>query len=108
MDLSQLSDKGRIFAYPFYGMSRMMTYRKSWLNQKGIDVPDTWEEFTKAAEILTEPPNQYGFVMKLNKFDNGLTYVLYALVYNLGGSFWDEDLNPTLDTPEESGGQISY
>jgi len=63
-------------------------------------VPDTWEEFTKAAEILTEPPNQYGFVMKLNKFDNGLTYVLYALVYNLGGSFWDEDLNPTLDTPE--------
>jgi multiple sugar transport system substrate-binding protein len=81
-------------------MARMMTYRKSWLKELGMDVPDTWEEFLKAAEALTQPPDRYGFVQLLNKSDYGQTILLYPLVYNLGGKFWDKDLNPTLDTPE--------
>lgn len=98
--LDQWNDNGQYIAYPFYGLSRLLTYRKSWLEEIGMAPPDTWDEFLKAAVALTKPPKQYGFIQLLSKADYGLTTQFYPLVYNLGGKFWDEDLNPTLNTPE--------
>ena len=72
--LDDLNDNGQYFAYPYYGLSRLMNYRISWLNEIGMDVPNTWSEFLKAAEALNKPPERYGFIQLLNKADNGLTY----------------------------------
>jgi len=98
--IDDLNDNGQYIAYPYYGLSRLMNYRKSWLNEIGMDVPNTWSEFLKAAEALNKPPERYGFIQLLNKADNGLTYQFYALLYNNNGKLWDENLNPTLNTSE--------
>lgn len=96
-----IKDKeGNYVIYPWYGGARILLYRKSILAQAGLTVPQTWDGLYDVAEAVTDPPNQYGFVQALNLSDYGQTVIMYALVYNLGGVFWDKDLNPTVDTPE--------
>lgn len=99
--LDEWNDNGDYIAYPFYGMARILTYRKSFLKEIGLDSPPkTWSELLDAAVKLNNPPARYGFIPSLKTGSKEAAYILYALTYQLGGELWDEDLNPTLDTPE--------
>jgi len=96
-----ITDKdGNVLWYPYYGGARILLYRKSILAELGLNVPQTWDELYEVAKAVTNPPKRYGFIQPLNVNDWGELAILYALVYNLGGEFWDENLNPKLDTPE--------
>lgn len=96
-----LMDKdGNVLWYPYYGSARVLLYRKSILAESGLTVPTTWDELYEVAKAVTNPPKRYGFIQALNIADYGQTVLMYPLVWGLGGEFWDENLNPKVDTPE--------
>ena len=99
--LDEWKDGDDYISYPFYGMSRLLTYRQSDLDKLGLaGPPETWDELLDAAKKLNDPPSRYGFIPSLKTGSKEPYYILSALTYQLGGQLWDEDLNPTLDTPE--------
>ncbi len=81
--------------------SRGIYYRKDLLEEAGIDVPTTWEEWRAAMEALHNPaegvmglaaPGRQGL------YDTDQFYM--TLVFQAGGALSDADGNAAIDTPE--------
>lgn len=81
--------------------SRGIFYRKDLLEEAGISVPTTWEEWRAAIEALHNPtegvmglavPGRQGL------YDTDQFYM--TLVFQAGGSLADENGNAAIDTPE--------
>lgn len=66
---------------------RIWYYRKSLLEEAGIEVPTTWEEFSQAAAALTDE-DTYGVVAS---GDTGGTHYAYSAILNNDGGLFTED-----------------
>lgn len=81
--------------------TRGIFYRKDLLEQAGLSVPTTWEEWTAALQALHKPDEGVmGLAVpgKQGSFDTDQFYM--TLVFQAGGSLADAEGNPTFDTPE--------
>lgn len=56
---------GRIYGLPFCCNNTAIIYNKDMFEQAGLQEPQTWEEFARTAQLLTEPGENgcYGFAM---------------------------------------------
>lgn len=54
MALSEGRKDGKCYSLPLYSHAQVMWYRKDLLEEAGLEVPKTWDEFSKAAKILTK------------------------------------------------------
>ncbi len=63
--------KGRYYGLPFCCNNVALIYNKDILEEKGIAVPQTWEELQKAAEQLSAP-ERYGFAMSAIDGEQGV------------------------------------
>lgn len=81
--------------------SRAIFYRKDLLEDAGLEVPTTWEEWRAAMEAVHNPseglmglaaPGRQGL------YDTDQFYM--TLVFQAGGSLADEEGRPAIDTPE--------
>jgi N,N'-diacetylchitobiose transport system substrate-binding protein len=90
---------GKTYAVPYYAGSKYIFYRKDLLEQAGIAVPTTMDEFVQAAIDLKkanpEPANFSGFWFPGQDWRNGV-----AFVWNAGGDLavkegdaWKGDLS---------------
>lgn len=53
---------GKPYTIPYGIYERALFYRKDWLEEKGLEVPKTWEELYEVAVALTDPAqNRYGY-----------------------------------------------
>lgn len=58
----QLNDKS--YAIPLYVTPHLFFYRKSWLAEAKLEVPDSWDSLYKAATAVTNPKKgRYGFAI---------------------------------------------
>lgn len=81
--------------------SRGIYYRKDLLEEAGVSVPTTWEEWRSALEAVHKPEEGlYALAVpgKQGTYDTDQFYM--TLVFQAGGSLADEEGNPTIDTPE--------
>lgn len=81
--------------------SRGIYYRKDLLEQAGLQVPTTWDEWRAAMEALHNPDEGLMALAvpgKQGTYDTDQFYM--TLVFQAGGSLADEEGNPTFDTPE--------
>ena len=98
--------EGKTYAAPYYAGSKYIFYRKDLLEQAGLSVPTTMEEFVQTAIDLKaatpEPANFSGFWLPGQDWRNGV-----AFVWDAGGDLAVEDggeWQGALSTPESIAG----
>src|ERR1700739_289847 len=98
-----LSYKGKLYALPFYGESSMLMYRKDLLEAKGLTMPDQpkYEDIKKIAAAVTDKSKGiFGITLRgLPGWGENMAY-LDTLVNTFGGTWFDEQWHPTIETPE--------
>jgi len=95
---------GKIYGIPFDGDTHVLFYNKEILERNGFDAPPaTWDEYLEQATTITENESADG-VYGASVFGQQSPLILGASFANrlagFGGSFLDENGEPTLDTPE--------
>jgi sorbitol/mannitol transport system substrate-binding protein len=97
-----LSNKGTLYALPFYGESSMTFYRTDLFQKAGIQMPakPTYDEIAKFAKAIHDPEHEvYGICLRGKVgWGENMGYVS-TLVNTFGGRWFDQDWNTTIDTP---------
>ncbi len=98
-----LSYQGKLYALPFYGESSMLMYRKDLFDAKGLKMPDQpkYEDIAKFADALTDKAKgMYGITLRGQPGWGENMAFLSTLVNTFGGTWFDMQWHPTIDTPE--------
>ena len=98
-----LSYDGKLYALPFYGESSMLMYRKDLFAAKNLAMPEqpTYDDIAKLAEQLTDKSKGiYGITLRgLPGWGENMGFI-DTLVNTFGGTYFDMQWHPTIDTPE--------
>lgn len=86
---------GECYSIPLYSHAQVMWYRKDLLKNAGLEVPKTWEEFSKAAKALTKD-GVYGCSFPCGSGDFMATRFLNYYVRSAGDSLLTDDLKANL------------
>jgi multiple sugar transport system substrate-binding protein len=90
---------GGVWAVPLYNMTMHLWYRPSVLEDAGVEVPTTWDEWRAAAETLTVD-GQYGMGLPANR-QLYTDQTVYSVMMNGGASeIYNEDGTLRFDNPE--------
>ena len=77
------SDDGKMYGVPLFGVTHGIYYYKDTFKKYGIEVPETWEEFIKACQILKDNGET---VFAQGAMDS---WTLYEVVFSgLGPNFY--------------------
>lgn len=88
-----------VWAVPLYNMTFNLWYRKSVLEQAGLDVPTSWEEWRAAAETLTGD-GRFGMGLPANR-QLYTDQTVYSVMANGGASeIYNEDGSLRFDNPD--------
>jgi multiple sugar transport system substrate-binding protein len=95
---------GTSWATPQGTSPMMLFYRKDILEELGIAVPTTWEEFAEAAKaVRAADPTKY-----LAHFPSGDPGLFAALTHQVGAQWWQLDGNQwTVDIASEEAKQVA-
>jgi len=93
-----LSMYGKIYGFPSEGDTTWMFYRKDLLEDAGIDVPQTWDEFLAAAKVLNNPPEIYGAVFGCKPDEAIWDFQHYAFAF--GSGIVDENYNVIINNEQ--------
>jgi multiple sugar transport system substrate-binding protein len=98
----------RQWVIPYSVDTSLMHYRRDILEENGLDVPETWDDFVHAMETAQEPPDLYGFGLGLNLAagDSENTFRLMLLSY--GGAWTDESGTEITINSEETRTWLNY
>src|ERR1700740_3048495 len=98
-----LSYEGKLYALPFYGESSMLVYRKDLFDEKGLQMPEqpTYDDIKKFADALTDKTKSiYGITLRGKPgWGENMAY-LGTLINTFGGTWFDMQWHPTIDSPE--------
>lgn len=91
------------YGIPFDGDYHMLFYNEEILDQAGVEVPTTWEEFEEATATITEQLSGegiYGTALlgRNTAFDIGSSF--FNRLSTSGGKPFAEDGSPNMDSPE--------
>ena len=89
---------GSTYALPIDGDVLMLVYRRDLFEKHDIDVPETWTEFNEVARYFTEETDDIDHgVATFGK--RGFSYGWFLTRFGgLGGKYFDEDMNPQINT----------
>ena len=102
--------KGQTYGIPTDGNVHIQYVRKDLLQDdtnkkrfadkhgKPLEFPATWEDDLRIQETLMDPSKDLYGSGNLRNRANGPTW-WYMIFYSAGGFTFDDDMNPTLDTP---------
>ncbi|MFE0806677.1 ABC transporter substrate-binding protein [Streptomyces sp. NPDC058794] len=100
---SLTGDDGKLYGQPFYGESSFLMYRKDVFEQEGLTMPErpTWSQVADlAAELDGAEPDMKGICLRGLPGWGELMAPLTTVVNTFGGTWFDEDWNARLDSPE--------
>jgi len=86
---------GKLYVYPSEGDTAWLWYRKDLFEEKGLKVPETWDEYLDAAIALNNPPEIYGTVIGAKGDEAWWDFMYYA--FGMGADLLDTDYNPVLN-----------
>ncbi|HLR84525.1 MAG TPA: sugar ABC transporter substrate-binding protein [Nocardioidaceae bacterium] len=98
-----LSYKGDMYSVPFYGESSFLMYRKDLFEKAGITMPKkpTWEQVASYAKKLDNPSTgTVGICLRGLPGWGQVLAPLDTVINTFGGSWYDEDWNAQLDSPQ--------
>jgi multiple sugar transport system substrate-binding protein len=92
---------GDLFALPFTATTRVLYYNLDMFSEVGLteaDVPTTWEELHTVAKMLDVVEGTEIQQLGFDPTYGNATY--HGYLWQCGLDFFDDDLNPTLNTQE--------
>lgn len=97
------SYRGTVYGAPYYTDGALLYSRTDLLTAAGItEAPQTWAQMQSACDAVLALPQAAGVSCYAGQFDKneGLTVNFSEAVASAGGSLFDADGQPTVDTPE--------
>ncbi|MFP4443652.1 MAG: extracellular solute-binding protein, partial [Spirochaetia bacterium] len=103
--IEYMSDNnGNLYAFPYGTPVRVLYYDKDMFRKAGLDPekpPKDWEELEEYAEKLTVFKDREKNLIDTIGFDPAMgNYYFWTIAWTNGGRFFDDDLNPTINSPE--------
>ncbi|MFD5876633.1 ABC transporter substrate-binding protein [Streptomyces sp. NPDC060322] len=98
-----LTAEGELYAEPFYGESSFLMYRKDVFDAKGLTMPPhpTWKEVAAlAADADGAEPGMKGICLRGLPGWGELVAPFTTVVNTMGGTWFTEDWQPQLTSPE--------
>lgn len=92
-----------LYGAPYYTDGALLYSRSDLLTAAGVaEAPQTWEEMQAACDAVLALPEAEGMSCYAGQFDKneGLTVNFSEAVGSAGGSLFDDEGKPTVDTPE--------
>jgi sorbitol/mannitol transport system substrate-binding protein len=102
---SMSGEDGKLYALPFYGESSFLMYRKDVLEKEGITMPErpTWTEVADiAAQVDGAQPGMKGICLRGLPGWGEMFAPLTTVVNTFGGTWFTEDWQPEVNSPEFS------
>ena len=90
---------GRLHAVPWFTDAGLLYYRKDLLEEAGLEVPETWDEFREACRTVALPRDMDGFVWQGARYE-GLVCDFLEFLWGTGGSLDEETLTLHADEAE--------
>lgn len=103
MRRSLTGDDGKLYGQPFYGESSFLMYRKDIFEREGLTMPaePTWQQVAGlAAELDGAEPGMKGICLRGLPGWGEVMAPLTTVVNTFGGTWFDQDWNARLDSPE--------
>jgi ABC-type glycerol-3-phosphate transport system substrate-binding protein len=75
----------------------LLWYRTDIFSELGLEPPETWDEYLQTARTISESGRAAGQIMGYASPAN--SWWFNQLLWSFGGQLYDEDFNPTVDTP---------
>ncbi|MDT0610690.1 ABC transporter substrate-binding protein [Streptomyces lancefieldiae] len=100
---SLTGDDGKLYGQPFYGESSFLMYRKDLFAEHGLTMPEhpTWTQVAGLAEQLDgAEPGMKGICLRGLPGWGELMAPLTTVVNTFGGTWFDQDWQARLDSPE--------
>lgn len=100
---SLTAEDGKLYAEPFYGESSFLMYRKDVFAENGLKMPDkpTWQQVADlAAEADGAESGMKGICLRGLPGWGEVIAPLTTVVNTMGGTWFDEDWEARLDSPE--------
>jgi sorbitol/mannitol transport system substrate-binding protein len=100
---SLTGDDGKMYAAPFYGESSFLMYNKEMFRAKGLHMPErpTWKRVAALAAELDDRANGVaGICLRGLPGWGELFAPLTTVVNTYGGTWFDKDWTPRVDSPE--------
>ncbi|MGZ3098464.1 ABC transporter substrate-binding protein [Streptomyces sp. H72] len=100
---SLTGDDGKLYGQPFYGESSFLMYRKDLFAEAGLTMPEhpTWTQVASFAEQLDgSEPGMKGICLRGLPGWGELMAPLTTVVNTFGGTWFDQDWQARLDSPE--------
>ncbi|MGQ4440111.1 sugar ABC transporter substrate-binding protein, partial [Streptomyces violaceoruber] len=100
---SLTADDGKLYGQPFYGESSFLMYRKDLFAKAGLPMPEhpTWTQVASFAEKFDgSEPGMKGICLRGLPGWGELMAPLTTVVNTFGGTWFDQDWQARLDSPE--------
>ncbi|MFC9466607.1 ABC transporter substrate-binding protein [Streptomyces coelicoflavus] len=100
---SLTGDDGKLYGQPFYGESSFLMYRKDLFAEAGLEMPEhpTWTQVAGFAEELDgAEPGMKGICLRGLPGWGEIMAPLTTVVNTFGGTWFDQDWQARLDSPE--------
>ncbi|EHN73779.1 ABC transporter substrate-binding protein [Streptomyces coelicoflavus] len=100
---SLTGDDGKLYGQPFYGESSFLMYRKDLFAEAGLKMPEhpTWTQVAGFAEKLDgAEPGMKGICLRGLPGWGEIMAPLTTVVNTFGGTWFDQDWQARLDSPE--------
>ena len=96
-----ISVDGKQYAVPFYGESSILMYNKEMFEEAGLTMPDepTWQEVAEFAKAL-DSDDRAGICLRGKPGWGDLFAPLTTVVQTFGGTWYDENWDAQVDSPE--------
>ena len=92
--------EGKQLAFPFDYNPIYLIVRTDLLEEKGLDLPETWDELAEAAKALNDPGKGIsGLALPMASGGVGNSFGMYVF-YTGGARYLDDEGNVILDSPE--------
>jgi multiple sugar transport system substrate-binding protein len=100
--LSDVTYEDQVYGLPYYADTISFLYNSEILEEHGIEVPETWEDVTAAAETLKAAGMDRPIVYEYNQELPNFFDAFVAQVYGRGGDLFDEEQNAVFNQPDNA------
>ncbi len=92
--------RGKLYALPVDPNVQLFIYRKDVFQERGLKVPDTWDDVLHDAQALNDPSKSVAGIVTTAGSDQQTGLYMLLLIWSYGGDVLDKNDRPSAETPE--------
>lgn len=103
---------GKLMSVPVNPFVLILHYRADLYEERGLDLPGTWDDLYANAEALNDPPKIYGISQRGQRGAFDVTFDVFPYIWSHGGDIFADqkagDFTVTFNSPETLAGMETY